>query len=206
MTKPGSVFMEVGAGVGAHALHLARLVGSSGHLLLYEPRPIVQRVLRQNLGSNQIGNVTVLRHSIGRLLQFDLTGNNTSREPGELRSRLASSTKTETLDELQLEQLHLLKVNNNTSASDVLDGASEKIWRLRPKLFVSVQNPQSLKIAQARAEQFSYHCWRVDTPLFNPGNFNSRDTDIFDGRSVSALLAIPEEIEVGMALDGCVEL
>ena len=112
----------------------------------------------------------------------------------------------ECLNERQLEQPHLLKVNNNTSASDVLDGASETIWRLRPRLFVSVQSPQGLKMAQARNEQFSYHCWRVDTPLFNPGNFNSRDTDIFDGRSVAALLAIPEEIEIGMALDGCVEL
>jgi FkbM family methyltransferase len=205
LVKPGSVMMEVGAGVGAHSLRLARLVGT-GHLFLYEPRPIVQRVLRQNLGVNKISNVTVLRHSVGRLVEFDRAALDARPESGETRSGPASSPKTETIDELQLEQLHWLKINNNTSAADVLGGASETIWRLRPMLLVSAQDPQSVKIAQARVEEFSYHCWRVDTPLFNADNYNARDTDIFDGHSVSALLAIPEEIEVDVALEGCVEL
>jgi hypothetical protein len=44
------------------------------------------------------------------------------------------------------------------------------------------------------------------TPLFNPGNFNRRTSDIFSCRSALILLAIPEEIEIDVALDGCVEL
>jgi hypothetical protein len=46
----------------------------------------------------------------------------------------------------------------------------------------------------------------METPLFNPGNFNRRDNDIFAGRTALALLAFPEEIPVDIALDGCVEL
>jgi hypothetical protein len=42
--------------------------------------------------------------------------------------------------------------------------------------------------------------------LFNPQNFNRRDADIFSGRSAIALLAIPEEIDVDVALHGCVEI
>lgn len=206
LAKPKSVGMEVGAGVGTHSMHLARLLGNSGHLFLYEPRPIVRRVLRQNLSVNQISNVTVLRRSLGRPLQSDLAGNDIRPGPGEIEFAPASSRKTETLDELQLEQLHWLKINNNTSASDVFDGASETIWRLRPMLFISVQNPQGLEIAWARAEQFSCRCWRFDAPLFNPGNYNCRDTDVFDGHAVSALLAIPEENEIDATLDGCIAL
>jgi FkbM family methyltransferase len=204
--KPGSMVMEVGAGVGSHSLHIARLIGNSGHLFLYEPQPIVQRVLRQNLAANRTGNVTVLRRSLGRPLQVGVAGDESRPAIGEPGSAPASGLKVETLDELQLEQLHWLKINNNTSASDVLDGASEIIWRLRPMLFISVRDSQSLRIAQERAEQFSYRCWRIDTPLFNPNNYNCRATDIFDGQSVSALLAIPEEIEGDVTLDGCVEL
>ena len=46
----------------------------------------------------------------------------------------------------------------------------------------------------------------METALFNPENFNRRDTDIFAGRTALALLAIPEEIDVDIALDDCVEL
>jgi hypothetical protein len=52
-------------------------------------------------------------------------------------------------------------------------------------------------------EQFSYRCWRFDAPLFNPGNYNCRDTNVFDGHTVSALLAITEKIEINATLDGC---
>jgi len=37
-------------------------------------------------------------------------------------------------------------------------------------------------------------------------NFNRRDADIFAGRKALALLAIPEEIDVDIALDQCVEI
>jgi hypothetical protein len=36
----------------------------------------------------------------------------------------------------------------------------------------------------------------MDTPLFNPTNFNQRNVDIFAGKIVSMLMAIPEEIDV----------
>jgi hypothetical protein len=46
----------------------------------------------------------------------------------------------------------------------------------------------------------------METPLFNPQNFNRRETDIFDGGSALALLAIPEETEVDVALGECIEI
>jgi hypothetical protein len=42
--------------------------------------------------------------------------------------------------------------------------------------------------------------------LLNPQNFNRRETDIFNGATALALLAIPEEIEVDVALDECIEI
>jgi hypothetical protein len=44
----------------------------------------------------------------------------------------------------------------------------------------------------------------MDTALFNPANFNRRETDIFSGRTALALLAIPEEIDVDITLDECI--
>jgi hypothetical protein len=50
----------------------------------------------------------------------------------------------------------------------------------------------------ALAEQvkgIGYRCWRVETRLFDPANFNRRDDDIFAGATALALVATPEEID-----------
>jgi hypothetical protein len=44
LIKLGQVVIEVGAGVGAHALMLSRAIGSEGQLFLYESRSLVQRI------------------------------------------------------------------------------------------------------------------------------------------------------------------
>ncbi len=65
LLRPGSTVLEAGAGVGAHALAIAAALGPAGHLLLYETRPVVRRILQQNLVANGIGNVTVMRRGLG---------------------------------------------------------------------------------------------------------------------------------------------
>jgi len=192
LVRPGSTMMEVGAGVGAHAVFLGRLLGEAGHLFLYESRPVQQRILRQNLAANGVSNVTVMRRTLGSRSAEDTAGN--------------APPTTETLDELQLERLDWLKVDASGDALDVLVGASETLWRLRPLLFLAAADEQTLGELAERAREFSYRCWRMETALFNPQNFNRRETDIFDGRTALALLAIPEEIDVDVALDGCVEI
>jgi hypothetical protein len=181
--------MEVGAGVGMHALYLAAAIGSAGHLFLYEPRPSVQRVLRQNLVANRVGNVTLMKRRLGCVAQ---------RDPTE--------TPTESLDELQLERLHLLKIGVDASALEVLAGAEDTLWRLRPLLCIAVPDEAVLSGLRTRTGDFGYRCWLVETALFNPDNFNRREEDIFAGKTASALLAIPEEIEIDLSLKGCAEL
>jgi hypothetical protein len=187
LLRPGATLLEADAGVGAHALFLGKALGAAGHLFVYEPRPVVQRILRQNLVANRILNVTLMRRRLGG--------------GGE-----ASPVVSETIDELQLERLDWLKVNAGGLALEVLAGAGETLWRLRPLLFLTADDVPTLHELAQRVQAFSYRCWRMDTALFNPANFNRRDTDIFSGRTALALLAIPEEIDVDMALDECVEL
>ena len=109
--------MEVGAGVGAHAIALGEALGPEGHLFLYEGRPVVKRVLSQNLGANRIGNVTLMRRMLG---------GPDGREG------------TETLDELQLTRLDWLKVNAPVEAQAILAGGEQTLWRLRPVLLLGV--------------------------------------------------------------------
>jgi hypothetical protein len=193
IVQPGSTMMEVGAGVGAHAVFLGAMLGEAGHLFLYESRPVLQRILRQNLMANGVSNVTVMRRTLG------------SRSEAEGGSGPASATN-ETVDELQLERLDWLKVDASADALDVLAGASDTLWRLRPLLFLAAEDEQRLRELVERAREFGYRCWRMETALFNPQNFNRRETDIYGGAKALALLAIPEEIDVDIALDECIEI
>jgi len=186
MVRPASTVLEVGAGVGAHALALAVAAGDEGHLILYESNPVARRILRKNLDVNRVGNVTLMRWTCS--------------------AGASAQPSLESLDELQLDRLHLLKVNDAAAVTDVLTGAVATLWRLRPLLFLAVEDESALTGTAVRIRECGYRCWRVETPWFNPRNFNRRDDDMFAGRAALALLAIPEESDTGVAQSGFVEL
>jgi len=192
LIEPGSTVMEVGAGIGAHAVFLGRLLGDDGHLFLYEGRPVVKRILQQNLGANRIGNYTLMRRMLGR--------------SGETAPDATAGMVTETLDELRLERLDWLKSNEAVPVLDVLAGAGDTLWRLRPRLLLAASSEAEVSAIAERVKEFGYRCWRMAMPLYNPDNFNRREADIFSGRLAWSVLAIPEEIEIDLALDQCVEI
>jgi hypothetical protein len=194
LIRPGATVLEAGAGVGMHALFLGTAVGPAGHLFIYEPRPVVQRILRQNLGANGVTNVTVMRRALGR-----------SAAPSADPAEKVAAPLRESVDELRLERLDWLKVDDASGVA-VLEGAADTLWRLRPWLFLAAADAALLGTLAERAKAFGYRCWRLETALYNAANFNCRDADIFAGRKALALLAIPEEVDVDMALDECVEI
>jgi FkbM family methyltransferase len=204
MIRPGATVMEVAAGVGMHALFLARAVGVGGQLFLYEARPSLQRVLRQNLAANLLDNVTVMHGNLGAKPARVVDVVSSSAMTSGIATPQA--TLTETLDELQLEALDLLKLNDGIDALDVLAGATESLWRLRPQLHLAAPDSLALTRLERHIKDFGYRCWRMETPLFRPGNFYGRDTDIFSGKVALSLLANPEEAAFDMAPEGCVEL
>jgi tetratricopeptide (TPR) repeat protein len=194
LIRPGATVLEAGAGVGMHALFLGAAVGAAGHLFIYEPRPVVQRILRQNLGANGVTNVTVMRRALGR-----------SAAPSTDPAEAVGAPLRESVDELRLERLDWLKIDDASGVA-VLEGAADTLWRLRPRLFLAAADAALLGTLAEQVKAFSYRCWRLETALFNAANFNRRDADIFAGRKALALLAIPEEVDVDMALDECVEI
>jgi tetratricopeptide (TPR) repeat protein len=181
MVRPGATVVEIGTGVGVHAIALSAMAGGEGHLLLYESSPLKQQLLRQNLSANRVANVTLMR------------------EP-------TAVSPAETVDDLHLDRLDLIKLGIGVVALDVLAGAPTTLWKNRPKLFCAMPDDATLTLAASRLREFGYRCWRMETPWFNPLNFNRRDEDIFSGRTALALVAIPEELDFDIAQDGCVEI
>ncbi len=52
LLKPGDVAIDIGANIGAHTLHLARVVGPQGKVLAFEPTAYAHTKLRANLALN----------------------------------------------------------------------------------------------------------------------------------------------------------
>ncbi len=185
MMRPGATVLESGAGAGMHALFVAKAIGPTGHLFLYESRAPMRSILRQNLVANRIGNVTLMARALGAF---------------------GAPPDVETVDELRLERLDWLKLDDGAAALVVLQGATDTLWRLRPLVFAAAADESTLSSLAEFAREHGYRCWRMETALYDPENFNRRDDDRFAGRTALALLAVPEEVEMDVALDECTEL
>lgn len=67
LLEPGDVVVEVGAGVGAHTVPLARRVGAGGMVHAVEPREKLRDLLARNLAANGIGSVVLHRAGLADL-------------------------------------------------------------------------------------------------------------------------------------------
>jgi FkbM family methyltransferase len=204
--QPGATVIEAAGGIGVHTLALAAAIGSAGHLIVFESRRPMHRALLRNLSSNRVAGVTVLERMLGRRIN-ELVRQPAPSDPGTMReSSSQGQTLVDVLDDHKLQRLDLLKTNLDANALQVLEGASDTLWRLRPLLFLATNDEAGLTVLAQRVKQMSYRCWRHETALFNPNNFNRRVEDIFSGQTALALLAIPEEAEVDIDFDRCVEI
>jgi len=200
MMTTDSLVIEVSPGVGMHVLSLAPANRNGGHFFLYESRPLLARVLRQNLAANAISNVTLMK----RVLAGSASTRKSASDEGDgMAGEVAGN---ETIDELRLDRLDWIKISEDDDAIAILRGAAETLWRLRPKLFVGVRKGRYAAEFTSFARDFGYACWRFETPLFNPANFNLRDDDAFQGRSAIAVISMPEEAESDGALEGCTRM
>jgi tetratricopeptide (TPR) repeat protein/precorrin-6B methylase 2 len=195
LIRRDQTILEAGSGVGAHTVPLARALGPNGHLLAYESRPRQLRVLRQNLSANGLRNATVMTRTLAVV-----------PDKGADHGLPPAAQAAETVDQLRLRRLDWLKINTDAAATDVVAGAAQTLWRLRPRLMITVPTGEAVTQLADLLREFGYRCWRQETPLFNAANFNRHDRDVFGGRVVWTLLGIPEEVEVDVALDGCVEI
>ena len=182
--RPGAVLVEAGTGAGVHTLQLARAAGGDGALLAYESRPAFRRLLAQNLAAHRITNVAVMTRALGQV-------------------RFASGS--ESIDDLGLARLDGIKVNEGADPDAILRGAGDTLWRCRPWLLVGSDDPKGLDRTREAVREFGYRAWRIETPIHASANYNRRVEDAFPGESAHGLFALPEEVDVRIALPGCVE-
>jgi tetratricopeptide (TPR) repeat protein len=200
IVEPGMVALEAGAGIGVHSVPLAARLGADGHLFLYEADAFLRQALHENIKANRIANTTLMRRSLAGSARH----NDAASPAGPLASAAPGEAPTdlETIDELRLERLELIKISRSVDADVFVEGATETFERLRPRLFIAAADEAAVPRLVSRLRRARYRCWKAETPMFNAANFNGIDIDIFAGRKSLALLALPDDAALDTKLGG----
>jgi FkbM family methyltransferase len=141
--KKGSLALDIGAHIGTHSITMSQAVGDEGRVIAFEPNKKIFRELCYNLAASNIKNVIPARLAIGKFVEaittvtplywneggtFVVKANEFDEASAQLR-----------LDDLELENISLIKIDVENMEADVIDGAIQTLKRCRPVLIVEIQ-------------------------------------------------------------------
>jgi FkbM family methyltransferase len=138
--KPGMTFVDVGANIGSHTLHGARLVADTGRVFSFEADPETFSLLKENVRLNCVGNAVLwnqcLSNKSGTVI-FNRNANSARSSllhPGDSQMTLSASALD---DLLPLGQpIDLLKIDVEGADYLVLDGARRIFANAPPRVVV----------------------------------------------------------------------
>jgi len=208
LLRRGQTVVEVGANIGTHTVPLAKMLGPEGSVLAFEPFPANYELLCRNLQQNGCFNVTPDQCAIsdtGPTVDIPMVPLDSPNNFGAVGIYVENFEKmpcrSTTIDNLNLEALHLLKIDVEGHEREAISGAMETIRRARPILFVESLNQHALTLAndghttwlRNTLEPLDYNCWHYITPLYNKQNVNNNAEDYYPGQWSFDLICIPEE-------------
>jgi FkbM family methyltransferase len=142
--KAGDVVLDVGANIGAFSVKISGLVGEGGRIVAVEPESTNFRLLRSNIEMNDCKNILPVRTALGEhpgkasLNVYKKRGNNSflakKTESLERQEEVGVRTLDDLLEECALSRLSLIKVDTEGYELKVLEGGSETIRRLKPRI------------------------------------------------------------------------
>lgn len=181
---PGAIAADVGANVGAHTLTLAKLVGPAGHVLAFEPNPVVRDRLVRNLEINEFGNTATYGCALGETngslsLRVPATSSAEFANPG-LASLVALETPHDLVDvhvrpfdevfsETGLNRLDLVKIDVQGFEMAVLSGMRGVIAEFSPAIVFEYEDwawhkaDSTLQTAFDFFQSLSYSLWRIES-------------------------------------------
>ena len=100
---------------------------------------------------------------------------------------------TTTVDSLELEGLHLLKINLPGSLIDLLQGAAETIRKHRPIIYCRLSDIEHVEAEVQAIKELGYRCWSHTPYLYNADNHAGESANIFPGCVQQNVIASPVE-------------
>ena len=206
--KKGDVVFDIGANIGAFSVPLAKKVGSTGKVYSFEPQPYIAGLLNQNIKSNKLRNVKILRKALGfkkQTLKLDdidyskvgnfggvgLVLNNSGFT--KLKSKKKHNISVTKLDKfLYVNSCNFIKIDVEFMELDVLRGGEKFLKKFRPIVWVENHKtyPNDVNNFLLKNDYTPY--WAV-TMLFNPDNYFVNDVNYYNNAATINTLAVPKE-------------
>jgi FkbM family methyltransferase len=188
-----SIVIEAGCHIGSHSIKLAKM---SRHLHAFEPMPISNAILRENIIMNEVTNVTLYRNGLSNKSEIVPVGwteqgnpgatrlaNNPSGIPDWAKSNSSANSSNSpfegelvqcvTIDSLQLTRLDFMKVDVEGYETLVIEGAMNTIRQCFPVIAMEVyQDHYGHSSLEHTKEKFAallecgYQVEQIDGPDF----------------------------------------
>lgn len=182
--EEGHTVLEFGAETGAHTLWLAKAVGERGRVHVTEPRRLTFQKLCANIALNQLSNVYTHQLYLGKASGHGMIAS------GENKDEAFTVT---TVDDLELDALHLIKINPQRALIDLLAGAAQTIRKHRPIIYFHLSEIELAHEEVQAIKEFGYRAWSHLPYLYNPDNHAGNATNLFPGCVSQNIIASPAE-------------
>ena len=195
--RPGMTVVEVGANIGAHTVAIAQMLGSAGRVLAFEPQRVLFQMLCANLALNAIDWVEAHLAAAGqaegriRVPRLDLRVEQNFGGLALDNVTVGDPVALVTIDSLDLDACHLLKVDVEGMEAQVLLGAVATIRRHRPVIYAENDWRERSPELIALLLELDYRVFWHTPPLVRVPNFRGRDDNVFPGAGSTNLLCIP---------------
>jgi FkbM family methyltransferase len=175
----GGLFIDVGAHVGNHTLFFASFLAE--HVIAVEPNPASAALLKENIGANDLENVTVVEVAVGRRSGYARLvlpkGPNTNTGMVSLEQTETGTSgpvQVTTLDELvdadpENLPVRLIKIDAEGMQEDVIRGATEVLRNYGPQLVIEAATDTERADLEAYLAPFGYEnvARLADTPTYH---------------------------------------
>jgi FkbM family methyltransferase len=185
LSKPGDNVIDVGANIGTHSIPLAKAVGPQGSVYAFEPQRLTFQMLCTNAQLNSVHNLHAFCNGVGAQRSTGFTPESAAALQGNIGNfSLQSCSEGElvdifTLDELNLPQIQLIKIDVEGMEKDVIEGGRGLIARDRPVLFVENNIPDNSAALIEELQSLNYSCFWHLANYYRPNNYYGNLENVF---------------------------
>lgn len=183
--NPGDVIFDIGANIGTHTTFFARITGSKGFVLAFEPQRIIFQNLCANMSINSITNAHCYNYALADINgtvfipNLDYTKENNF---GALRADKydqGEQVMKTTIDNFCIDRCDFIKIDVEDMTLAVIKGGVNTIKKHQPILYME-NNPgeQQKEVIDFMKKQNYNLYWHV-TPYYNENNFFKNKKNVF---------------------------
>lgn len=199
--EAGDVVIDAGANIGTLTIPFAKAVGPTGKVYAFEAQRTIFHALCGNIVINDLQNVQAMNVAVDRnSMDFIYVPSVDYSKEGAYGSVALTLAPTDTvietfcLDDLNLDQLKLLKIDVEGMEWDVIRGTINTINKLKPLIYFEIPNTSNLEEAKHEVKcivqnliQIGYSCKIHRPSVFNYNNFAGIKEDILRNHNAPAV-------------------